>query len=345
MDTNVWLEQVKEEIIDPALPICDPHHHLWDHPDSRYLIDEICADVGEEGEDGESHNVVSTVFMECMAMYRDSGPDSMKPVGETEFVQGVAAMSASGIYGPTKICAAMVGYADLTLGAGVRPVLEAHLKVSPNRFRGIRHATSWHADPGIRNSHTRPTEKLSETPSFREGFGVLDDMGLSFDAWCYHEQIPEITALARAFPNVPIILDHFGGPLGIGPYEGERDAVYATWQKHIDQLAPLDNVFFKLGGINMKVNGFDWHSRSKPPTSDELVAATGRYYQHCIKTFGAERCMFESNFPVDKASCSYHVLFNAFKKMAGERSSQEISNLFHDTAARVYRLQDAVDLI
>ena len=331
-----WLGQVKEQIIDPALPICDPHHHLWDHPGSRYLIDEISADVMDSG--SESHNVVSTVFMECMAMYRASGPEAFKPVAETEFAQGVAAMSASGIYGSTRICAGIVGFADLTLGESVKPVLEAHLSASPNRFRGIRHATSWHEDQRVRNAHTQPTHKLSETDQFRAGFAVLEDLNLSFDAWCYHEQIPEIAALAKAFPGVNIILDHFGGPVGIGPYENQRDAVFATWQRNIDTLAPFSNVFFKLGGINMKVNGFDWHKRDLPPTSDELVAATGDYYQHCIRAFGADRCMFESNFPVDKASCSYHVLFNAFKKIAVSRSSAEITRLFHDTASEVYRL-------
>jgi L-fuconolactonase len=332
MDSGDWLAQVQEDIVDPKLPICDPHHHLWDHPGSRYLIDEICADVGE------GHNVVSTVFMECMAMYRQSGPQSLKPIGETEFVQGVAAMSASGLYGPTQICAAIVGFADLTLGSAVQAVLETHLVASPDRFRGIRHATSWHVDKRIRNAHTHPTDKLSESAAFREGFGVLGEMGLSFDAWCFHEQIPEITALAKAFPEVTIIVDHFGGPLGIGPYEGRRDEVFTTWQRNIDELAPFDNVYFKLGGINMKVNGFDWHKLDRPPTSDQLVTATGRYYQHCIETFGATRCMFESNFPVDKASCSYHVLFNAFKKIASNRSSEELNSLFCGTASKVYRI-------
>tara|TARA_R110002072_G_scaffold50835_2_gene136447 strand:+ start:6583 stop:7581 length:999 start_codon:yes stop_codon:yes gene_type:complete len=330
MDSAAWLAQVREEIIAPDLPICDPHHHLWDHPQSRYLIDEIAADVGD------GHNVVSTVFMECMSMYRADGPKEIAPVGETEFVQGVAAMSASGGYGNTQVAAAIVGYADLTLGEDVRPVLEAHIKASPDRFRGIRHATSWHGDKQIRNAHTRPTEKLSETEAFRTGFGVLDDMGLTFDVWCFHEQIPELVSLAKAFPKVTIVLDHFGGPLGIGPYTGQFDEVFSDWQTFVEPLANLNNVHFKLGGINMKINGFDWHKRELPPTSDELVAATGRYYDHCIDLFGADRCMFESNFPVDKDSCSYHVLYNAFKKIAAKRSSEEIAALFHDTAVRIY---------
>jgi len=333
MDSNEWLVQIREEIIDPYLPICDPHHHLWDHPQNPYLIDEISADLGD------GHHVVSTVFMECMSMYRADGSTSMAPVGETEFAQGIAAMSASGAYGEAQIAAAIVGFADLTLGEDVRPVLEAHIAASPNRFRGIRHATSWHTDKAIRNAHTRPTEKLSQTEAFRRGFAVLDDMGQTFDVWCFHEQIPEVVSLAMDFPDTTIVLDHFGGPLGIGPYRNKREEVFTEWQKNIDLLAKLDNVHFKLGGINMKVNGFDWHKRDLPPTSDELVAATGAYYDHCIDGFGAHRCMFESNFPVDKESCSYHVLYNAFKKISRKRSPEAIRQLFHDTAVRVYSVE------
>ncbi|MFT4798625.1 MAG: putative TIM-barrel fold metal-dependent hydrolase [Candidatus Azotimanducaceae bacterium] len=333
MDSNQWLAQVREEIIDPDLPICDPHHHLWDHPDNPYLIEEIAADLGD------GHHVVSTVFMECMSMYRANGSASMAPVGETEFVQGIAAMSASGGYGDAQIAAAIVGFADLTLGDDVRPVLEAHIAASPNRFSGIRHATSWHQDREIRNAHTRPTEKLSETEAFRRGFAVLADMGQTFDVWCFHDQISEVASLALAFPDTTIVLDHFGGPLGVGPYRNKRDEVFADWQKNIDSLAKLDNVHFKLGGINMKINGFDWHKRDLPPTSDELVAATGAYYDHCIDIFGAHRCMFESNFPVDKESCSYHVLYNAFKKISRNCSSEDIGQLFHDTAVRVYGVE------
>lgn len=330
-DDELWLAQVREEIIDPDQEICDAHHHLWDMRGIVYLLPEIMADLNS------GHRVVSTVFMECTSMYRKDGPVAMAPVGETEFVQGVAAMSASGNYGDSQVAAGIVGFADLSLGEAVRLVLDGHVVASPNRFRGIRHATSWHADPGIRNAHTRPTEKLSDTEKFREGYAVLGDMGLSFDAWCYFEQIPELVDLAKSFPEVTMIVDHFAGPLGVGSYTNKAD-VFATWQKLMAPFETLDNVHFKLGGINMKVNGFDWHKRQLPPNSDELVAATGHYYKHCIDHFGAERCMFESNFPVDKASCSYHVLYNAFKKMASIYSAEERQQLFHDTAAKVYRL-------
>lgn len=337
-----WLAQVAEPVLEPALPICDPHHHLWDHPGSRYLLDEILADIGNNAaagqETGVGHNVVSTVFVECGSMYRADGDINLRPVGETEFVQGIAAMSASGRYGPTRVASGIVSYADLTLGRDVKAVLEAHIAASPNRFRGIRHATAWHASPEIRNAHTNPSEHLMLDDKFRQGFAELEAMGLSFDAWFFHHQLAEFTDLARAFPGVTIILDHFGGPLGIGPYAGQQDAVFGAWKDSISALADCPNVYFKLGGINMKVNGYAWHKRDKPPTSDELVAATGPYYEHCLQMFGANRCMFESNFPVDRDSCAYTILWNAFKKLSQGLDKSEKAAIFHDTATRVYGL-------
>ncbi|MBI2766854.1 MAG: amidohydrolase family protein [Chloroflexi bacterium] len=330
-DTEEWLAQVTEDIIEPARPICDPHHHLWDRGGSTYMLDELLADTGS------GHNVVSTVFVECMSGYRADGPEAMRPVGETDFVEAVAKESASGRHGATRACAGIVSFADLTLGDDVVPVLEAHAAASP-RFRGIRHASGWHASPDVRNSHTNPPPGLLADAAFRTGFSHLGRMGFSFDAWCYHEQIPELTALARAFPDVPIVLDHFGGPLGIGPYAGHADEVFATWKRNIDDLAGCPNVVVKIGGINMPINGFGWHERPKPPTSAELAEATGRYYLHTIERFGPQRCMFESNFPVDKASCSYAVLWNTFKRIAAGFSEADKAALFHDTATRVYRL-------
>jgi L-fuconolactonase len=327
-----WLAKVTEAALEPDRPIVDPHHHLWDHPGSRYLLDELLADTGG------GHNVIATVFMECAAMYRADGPVPMRPVGETEFVNGIAAMSASGLYGATRACAGIVGFADLTLGAAVGEVLEAHRAAAPDRFRGIRHAAGWDKDERVRRSHTNPTEKLMLDPTFREGFAELGRLGMSFDAWCYHPQIPELTDLARAFPDIPIILDHFGGPLGIGPYEGRREEIFARWKVDVAELARCPNVYAKLGGINMAVNGFGWHKRPLPPTSAELAEATRGWYLHMIDVFGPERCMFESNFPVDKLSCSYAVLWNAFKRIAAGFGEVEKTALFSATASRVYRL-------
>ena len=327
-----WLDLVKEEILEPELPICDPHHHLWDHPQNRYLLDELLQDIGS------GHNVVSTVFMECGSMYRADGPEAMKPVGETEFVNGIAAMSASGVYGDSRACAAIVSYADLNLGSCVGEVLGAHMGAS-HRFRGIRHASGWDSSDTVRNSHTSPTQHMLADATFREGFRELADRGLTFDSWLYHPQIPELTDLAQAFPNTTIIFDHFGGPLGIGPYEGKRREIFTQWREDIAQLARCQNVVAKLGGLVMPINGFGFHKQSRPATSDELVEATRDYYMHAIECFGPDRCMFESNFPVDKASCSYSVLWNSFKKLSADFSASDRAKLFHDTATRVYRVE------
>ncbi len=326
-----WLGQVTESIVEPERPICDPHHHLWDHPDRRYLLDQLLADT-ESG-----HRIVSTVFVECGSMFRVDGPEQLRPVGETEFVNGVAAMTASGGYGEIRACAGIIGFADLNLGRSVGEVLDRHME-SSTRLRGIRHAAGWDSHDDVRNSHSNPFAGMLHDTTFREGIGELERRGLCFEAWLYHPQIPELTELARAFPNLSIVLDHFGGPLGIGPYEGKREEIHARWQKDIAELARCPNVTAKLGGLLMPINGFGFHKRARPATSNEIVEVTGRYYQHVIECFGADRCMFESNFPVDKQSCSYAVLWNAFKKMVADASESEKSALFHDTATRVYRL-------
>ena len=331
-----WLAQVVEPVLEPELPIVDPHHHLWDHPSNRYMLDEILRDTGT------GHRVIATVFVECLSMYRADGPEALRPVGETEFVNGIAAQSASGRYGDTRIAAGIVSFADLTLGAAVEEVLQAHIAAAPARFRGIRHAGGFDPDPAVRNSHTRPTADLYRSVRFREGFAKLRPLNLSFEAWQYHPQMPQVTDLARAFPDTTIILNHFGGPLGIGPYKGRREEIFHQWKKDIAELAQCRNVVVKLGGINMPVNGFDWHRRPIPPSSDELAAATRDYYLHAIDCFGPQRCMLESNFPVDRISCSYGVLWNSFKKIAKGFTADEKKHLFHLTAARTYRLSLAV---
>ena len=320
-----------EEILEPQLPIVDPHHHLWDHAQSRYLLDELLADTGS------GHHVTATVFVECMSMYRADGPDAMKPVGETEFVNGVAAMSASGRYGATRVAAAIVGFADLTLGERVGAVLDAHLAASP-RFRGIRHAAGWDASDEVRNSHTKPPRGLFLESGFRRGFAELGRRGLSFEAWLYHPQLADLVGLAKAFPETTIVLDHFGGPLGIGPYAGKRAEIFQSWRSAIRSVADCPNVVAKLGGLVMPLNGFGLHKRAAPVTSSELSDLTREWYLHTIDVFGPARCMFESNFPVDKVSCSYRVLWNSFKRIAAAFSSAEKATMFSGTATRVYRL-------
>ena len=328
-----WLaRQVAEPILEPDLPIVDPHHHLWDHPGHTYLLPELLADTGS------GHQVEATVFVDCMAFYRASGPEALRPVGETEFANGVAAMAASGRYGPTLACAGIVGHADLTLGAAVQAVLLAHLAAGNGRFRGIRHASGWDASPMIRNSHTRPPEGLYGDARFRAGFACLAPLGLSFEAWQYHPQLPQVLDLARAFPQTAIVLNHVGGPLGVGPYQGRQADTLAAWRRDLQALAACANVTVKLGGLGMQIGPIGQWAWPEPPGSQQIADAWRPWIETCIEAFGPQRCMFESNFPVDRLSTGYAVLWNAFKRLAAGASADEKAALFSGTARRVYRL-------
>ena len=327
-----WLDRRKEAILEPDLPIVDPHHHLWDRPDWRYLLDELLADTSS------GHNIVATVFVQARAMLRAAGPAEMRHVGETEFVNGVAAMSASGIYGKTRHCAGIVGHADLALGSRVEPVLAAHIRAGGDRFRGIRHITAWDADTSVRNPAYSPPPGLLGDKTFREGFAVLGRLGLSFDAWLYHPQIDELAGLARAFPETKIVLNHVGGPIGIGAYAGKHKEVLPGWAASIKALAACPNVYVKLGGLGMRLGGFGFHEQPEPPSSETLAATWRPYIETCIEAFGSSRCMFESNFPVDKGSYSYPVFWNACKLLAKGASDAEKADLFCGTATRFYRL-------
>jgi len=325
-----WHLLTEEEPLEPDLPIIDPHHHFWDRRNNRYLLDELAEDV-------QGHNVRQTVFVECTSMYRADGPEEFRVVGETEFVQGLAAVSASGRFGDLRAAAGISGTADLTLGDRVAPVLEAQLSAS-HRFRGIRHRAAW-AEPEVLEGRppASPPHVLLD-PAFRRGFEQLRVYGLIFEAWLYHPQMHELVDLARAFPDTTIVLNHLGGPIGVGPYAGKRDEVFAQWKTDLAAIAECPNVVAKVGGIQMPVNGFGWHERERPPTSDELLEVNRDWYLYTIEQFGPERCMFESNFPVDRASCSYLVLWNQFKKLTKDFTPAERALMFHDTAQRVYRL-------
>jgi L-fuconolactonase len=321
-----------EQIIEPDLPICDPHHHLWDFPDSRYLLPELLADLAS------GHNIESTVFVECGSFYRAGGPEPMKYVGETEFVGGAAAMAASGRYGPVLACEGIVGRADLLAGASVAEVLESHVRAGNGRFKGIRHAAAYDPSPDIRRSHAGPPPGMCAMASFREGFAKLAEYGLSFEAWQYHPQLGEVASLADAFPGTAIVLNHVGGPLGIGPYEDRRDEVFSIWKAGIVDLAKRPNVWVKLGGLGMAICGFRFHRRDPRPDSAELAQAWRPYLETCMEAFGTDRGMFESNFPVDGASCDYPTLWNALKRVATGASAAEKAALFKDNARRFYRL-------
>jgi L-fuconolactonase len=330
-----WLQLTPETALEPALPICDPHHHIWaqrhEPPAYRsYLLPDLVADIRSSG-----HNVRSTVFIEVKAFYRPDGPEAMQPAGEVEHVDGLADEAASGKHGPIKIAAGIVGHADLKLGDGVAPVLEALQAASPGRFRGIRHSAGWDASPELVQ---RDIRGVMSTPQYRAGARVLAKMGLTLDNSLYHPQLDELAGLARAVPELTIVLNHIGGLVRVGPYANRDDVVFADWRRGIAAVAACPNVVLKLGGVGQRRFGFDWHTRAKPIGSEELANTLAPLMHYCIEQFGPERCMFESNFPVDKVSYSYTVVFNAFKRLSKGYTASERAALFHDTAARVYRI-------
>lgn len=330
--TQAWYAQVTEEIIEPHRPIIDPHHHLWDRPDKpTYLLPELWADTGA------GHNIQKTVFVECGAHYRSGGPDALKPVGETEFIAGLAAQSAAA--GPGQaVVAGIIGFADLTQGDAVEEVLAEHEKAGQGLFRGIRHAGARHPIPGEIKMSARHVPAPFRDAAFQAGVRCLGRCGLSYESWHYHTQLRDFTALAQAVPTATIILNHCGTPLGTASFRDQREAVFQEWAAAIAELARCPNVYVKLGGLAVPDTGFGWHAAPHPATSDELVSAQKRYYLHTIACFGVERCMFESNAPVDTLAIAYPVLWNAFKKMVADFSEEEKQALFYNTAARVYRL-------
>jgi L-fuconolactonase len=327
-----WLERRTEPVLEPDLPIIDPHHHLWQRPGWRYMLEDLLLDTGS------GHNIVATVYMEARSMYRERGPEELRPVGETEFANGIAAMCSSGVYGKTKACAGIVGHADLTLGSGVEPVLAALMRAGGARFRGIRHGVSWDADSAIVSPASPVHAGLLGDKTFREGVAVLNRLGLSYDVSLYHPQIRELADLAGAFPDLRIVVNHVGGVLGIGAYRGKRDEVFSRWQASIKALAARPNVYVKLGGLGQGYTGLGFNEEAEPPSSEMVATRFRPYVQTCIEAFGASRSMFESNFPVDKISYSYPVFWNACKLMAKGASSTEKADLFSGSAARCYRL-------
>jgi predicted TIM-barrel fold metal-dependent hydrolase len=330
-ELSIWLGGHDEAILAPDQRIIDAHHHMWDRPPEHYGLPELLAELDC------GHDIRATVFMECTAMYKADGPEAMRPVGETEYVNGVAAASASGLYGPSRLCAGIVGATDFRLGAAVRPVLEAHIRAGGGRFRGIRQQAQH--DPHIGSLARRtPPKGLLLDPDFRAGFACLAPLDLGFDAYVYFTQLGEVEDLARAFPDTAIILNHVGAPLGIGPYAAERKSVFDTWSKSLRSLARCPNVSIKIGGLGMALFGFRFEEAEHPPSSEMLAAAWRPYVETCIEAFGPERGMFESNFPVDKQSCGYAALWNAYKRLTENASADERDALFYGTALKIYRL-------
>jgi L-fuconolactonase len=325
---QAWLDRHIEAVLDPELPIIDPHHHLWIREGNVYLLPELLGDLGS------GHNVIATVFEECHSMYRAAGPDAEKSIGETEFVTGVAAMAASGGFGAARPCARMVGRVDLMLGDGARGLLERHLIASGGRFAGVRQSTAWDASDRIHKVVATPNMLGDST--FRSGFAGLAALGLVFDAWVYHPQLGEVGDLADAFPHTSIVLNHVGSPILGGPYGADRAQVFADWKAGMTALAQRPNVTVKLGALPIRLPGAGTASRDMPPTSEGVAAAWRPWLETSIELFGAGRCMFESNFPVQKRWSSYQVTWNAFKRIAAAASAGEKAALFAGTAARVY---------
>ncbi|MBU9477694.1 amidohydrolase family protein [Burkholderia multivorans] len=329
-----WLSQTVEPVLEPDMPIIDAHHHLWDsNRGSRYLFRELQRDVDS------GHNIRATLYAQCYEMYSKDAVPSMAPVGEVEFVNGVAARSASGLYGESRLCAGIVGYADLRLGEAVDVVLKELRSRAPNRFKGIRFITEWDEDSSIRTAPEAFPRGLMSDPTFRKGFSRLHANELTFDAWLFHTQIPELTDLARTFPDTTIVLDHIGAPLNVGRYADQQEVVRREWTKSIYELATCANVRLKIGGFNMHLLGFHNEHRAQPLSSDVLAEQWRPYIETCIDAFGPDRCMFESNFPVDKSGCSYRTLWNAFKRVTSALSPSERSWLFYETARQTYRLE------
>ncbi len=324
---DAWLARLREDVLEPKLPIIDAHHHLWERATGVYLWPQLKADLGA------GHNVRGTVFIQCGYGYRADGPAEMKPVGETETVANIAAAGGPGV------CAGIVGYTDFRMGERVEAVLEAHVAAGRGRFRGIRQSAGW--DPAILTQTSAPAEPgLLADPAFRGGLARLGKFGLSYESSLYHPQLPELAALARALPDLPILANHCGGYIAIGPHGENLSETFARWRDGMRELAACPNVFLKLGGQAMTIRGVSFHEGILPPSSGEMANAWRPVMETCIETFGANRCMFESNFPVDKGMCSYVSVWNAFKRIAAGCSDSEKSDLFAGSAARFYRLGD-----
>jgi L-fuconolactonase len=330
-----WLARHVEDILEPDLPIIDSHHHIWSQPGNIYRIEDLMADVST------GHNVVSTVFVQAHHGYRANGPEALRCIGETETIEGLARTVWGDASGPM-LCEGIVGFADLTRGERVSEVLDAHRAASPARFKGVRHSVA--RDPHFPDGIVlRPApENLLADPDFRVGMATLAAYGLSFDAMLYHCQLQQLAAAAQAVPGLSIVLDHFGCIIGVGPYAGRERETFNAWRQDIQLLAQSPNVSVKLGGMGMVICGARFHERALPPSSEELARAWRPYVETCIEAFGVDRCMFESNFPVDKAMYSYPVLWNAFKRLTSGASASEKASLLHANAARIYKLDQVL---
>jgi predicted TIM-barrel fold metal-dependent hydrolase len=332
---EAWLARAEPEpVLEPDLPIVDPHLHLWDPPNgSRYFLEDYVRDLAACG-----HKVEASVYVECFHMYRAQGPEHLKSVGETEFAVGQAAMAASGKYTSSRVAAGIVGHAELTLGERTRELIEAQVEAGNGRLKGVRQLGKWDAAAAVRGKYSADRQHLYLDPEFGNGIDLLTSLGLSFDASIFHPQIPDVAALARAHPDANIVLIHSGSPVGHGPYAGKEAENHATWLAGMKDLAKCPNVSIKMGGILISLANFDFATAEAPPTSKQLAELWRPYIEPCIELFGAGRCMVSSNFPVDKAGFGYGTVWNMFKHITARCSADEKKLLYSGTAKRVYRL-------
>jgi L-fuconolactonase len=326
-----WANLLCEEALEPDLPIIDPHHHVWDDERGRYMAAELMHDLSS------GHRIESTVYVQFKAGYRTEGPVSMQPVGEVEFARSLADACEIQMPDGPRLCEGIIAHADLTLGDEVQPVLDAMAEAGGKRLKGIRHGGNWDSgSAGYGRTFAKP--HLYSDADFRRGFARLARMGLTFDAWLFYPQLHDLVSLLRDHPDASVVMDHAGGVLGVDPHT-DRAAVFESWRENIKQVASCPNVSVKIGGLGMLYTGWDFHLRDTPPSSQDLAVCWRPYVETCIELFGPERCMFESNFPVDKQSCGYGALWNAFKRITERLSRSEKLSLYSGTAARAYRLK------
>lgn len=324
-----WLALTQEPVLAPEQPILDAHHHMWDRPEGRYRSEELMQDLGQ------GHDIRASIYVQCRTGYRALGPAELQPVGEIETILDWGRATPDH---PTGI----IGFADLQLGAAVRPVLEALAEAGQGKLCGIRNTTAYHADPAVRSNPRPAPDGLLRSDAFRAGAGLLSEFGLTLDVWAYQTQLDEVCALAKALPDLTIVIDHCGGPLGVGPYRHDDPTAFAEWRNAVRRVAVHPNTRVKIGGFGLSVMGYNYASRPTPPHSNELAADWAPHVETCLEAFGAERSMFESNFPVDKGQFGYRAVWNAFKRLAAPLTDRERADLFWRCASRCYGIDETL---
>lgn len=318
-----WLALTQEEVLRPGQVIFDAHHHLWDRPEGRYVGEDFARDLAQ------GHDVRASLYVQCRSGYRTDGPEALRPVGEVETVHAWCQTMPQHPIG-------LVACADLQLGDGVRPVLEALIEAGRGRVRGVRNPTAYHPHPNVQSNPIPSPEGLLRTRAFLAGAKALSEAGLTLDVWAYHTQLDEVYDVARALPELSVVVDHCGGPLGVGPYRRDGEHTFQAWRQSLARIAELPNTWVKIGGFGLRVMGFGYAQQPAPPHSRRLADDWAPTVDTCLALFGPKRAMFESNFPVDKGQFSYRTLWNAFKRLSEDLSNDERNDLFWRSAARCY---------